>query len=135
MPEGGKNGPETFYVNPEFAGKMGMKPSEKKLDLPSLDDAELGYGSEEATAQHDMTFDQVVGEINSKGGGGEKTRVNISTVQVDQDLMGGDKTRIIDPQKMGKNDEATQVMDLSSLADNKGQNDKTSVLPRPKRKS
>lgn len=134
MSEGRKNGHETFYVNAEFAGKMGMEPPKKEFDLPSLGDDELGYGSEMQTAK-DQIPDQTTGEINSEGGGGEKTRVNISTVQVDQDLMGGDKTRIIDPQKMGKNDEATQVMDLSSLADNKGQNDKTSVLPRPKRNS
>lgn len=122
MPEGRKNGHDTFYVDPDFAAKMGMEPSEKKFDLPSLGDDELGYGSEMQTAK-DKIPGQAAGEISSGNKGGEKT---VMSGRVE---LGGEQTRISE-----RPTDKTQAINLASLGED-GQSDETAIVGPLKRKS
>jgi hypothetical protein len=124
MPEGGKSGHDTFYVNPEFAGKMGMEPPKKKFDLPPLDDEELGYDPAEPTTK-DKIQGQAAGEIVSENKGSDQT-VMSSRVE-----LGGEQTRI-----SKRSTDKTEFVDLGSLGeDDDGKNGETAIVHLPKRKN
>ncbi len=126
MPEGGKSGHDTFYVNPEFAGKMGMEPPKQEFNLPSLDDDDLGYETDKPTTK-DKIQGQVAGEIVSGNKGSDKT-VMSSRVE-----LGGEQTRI-----SKRSTDETKFVGLASLDeddDGDGKNEKTAIVAHPKRKN